>query len=283
METLDALMRRWRTRLKVAGAETPALDVRLLTREGAGLSDADIIAGGNAPLSTEQIARIESFIARRAAGEPVSRILGYKEFYGRMFKLTPDTLDPRPDTETLIGAALAEQKRPLRILDLGTGTGCILLTLLAEWPDATGVGIDLNPGATDVSRENAARLGVGNRVEFLCGSWFTPLKEGQVFDLIVSNPPYIPESQIDSLAKEVKDHDPFLALSGGEDGLEAYKIIFKDLKNHLACGGFALFEIGQGQEKDLARLSQNSNMTRGESYTDLGGIVRVIKITHGEN
>lgn len=295
---LDELMIRIRRLLERAGVDNPALDARIFARQGGGLSDADLIAGGRTPLSNQQIEKIEEMASRRAAGEPVSRILGEREFWSLSFKVTGDTLDPRPDTETLVAAALAASRKigagkpgdagascsgkGFRILDLGTGTGCILISLLKELPGATGVGIDLNSGAVDVARENARRHGVDGRADFRCGSWFGPLAAGEVFDLIVSNPPYIPESDIESLAVEVRNHDPILALSGGIDGLEPYKIILKDIKKFLSCGGRALFEIGAGQEKDLARLVDDSMMTQEESYRDLGGILRVVEIACGE-
>ncbi len=280
METLDEIQRRMRQKLEAGRIENPVLDARILVRQGGNFSDSDLITMGQTPLSVQQIETIEKFVDRRVAGEPVSRILGGREFYGRMFRLSPDTLDPRPDTETLIDAAL--KKPALRILDLGTGTGCILITLLAELPNATGVGVDINPGAVAISRENAIHHGVESRAEFRCGSWFDPLSADESFDLIVSNPPYIPESDIESLAVEVRNHDPRLALSGGDSGLEAYKNILMKIKNHLVCGGRALFEIGKGQEEALSRLVGESNMTPRESYRDMAGVLRVVEITCGE-
>ena len=218
-------------------------------------------------------------------GSPFPASWGSGEFWGLTFKVTPATLDPRADTETLVTAALKRARemvaKPLRILDLGTGTGCIPIALLKELPNATAVAVDISADALSVSRENAARHGVADRLEFRQGSWFDAVNQGEVFDLITSNPPYIPESDIESLSKEVRNHDPIQALSGGTDGLDAYKTILKDLKNHLDCDGFALFEIGAGQEKDLARLIEDSNMTRSESYADLAGILRVVEITMG--
>lgn len=285
--TLDDMLKKLRGQLAAAGIENPALDARLLVRQGGQFSDAEMISGGSVPLSAEAIENIEEFALRRTAGEPISRIFGGREFYGRFFTVTPDTLDPRPDTETLIEAALKRARemgadRPLKILDLGTGTGCILITLLAELPTATGVAVDISPAALDVARQNAAAHGVESRADFRQGSWFEPLREGEIFDLILSNPPYIPESDIESLAKEVRNHDPFMALSGGKDGLAAYKFILKDLKKYLGCGGYALFEIGAGQEKDLVRLMEDSMMTREESYPDMSGILRVVEMSCGE-
>ncbi len=285
--TLDQILAHVRGVLESGGVDNPALDARILVRQGGEFSDTDLITGLQTPLSAQQIETIENFAKRRAAGEPVSRILGEREFYGRTFKISPDTLDPRADTETLINAALKRLKsvgatRPLRFLDLGTGSGCILVTLLAEHPAATGVAVDINPAALTVARENARRYGVEDRAEFRVGSWFDPIKAEEVFDLILSNPPYIPESDIESLAREVRNHDPFVALNGGEDGFDAYKIILNGLKKHLVCGGRALFEIGAGQEKELVRLMEDSMMTHEESYSDLGGILRVVEMSCGE-
>lgn len=287
MLTLEKMLLQMRRALEEAGVETPALDARLLARQGGNFSDADLITKAALPLSDEVVENTQKLLFRRLEGEPVSRIAGEREFWSLSFKVTPDTLDPRADTETLVAAALKRakeiQKKPLRILDLGTGTGCILISLLTELPDATGVAVDINPGALNVSRENAMRHGVDSRIDFRSGSWFAPIEDAESFDLIVSNPPYIPESVIESLAKEVRNHDPIQALAAGADGLDDYKNLIPEIKKHLACGGFALLEIGQGQEIDLARLVEDSNMTRGESYVDLGGILRVVEIVHGEN
>lgn len=287
MLTLEKLLLRMRKALEAAGVETPALDARILTRQGGNFSDAELITLGQAPLSQEVVDSALKLLSRRLEGEPVSRIAGEREFWSLPFRVTPDTLDPRPDTETLVAAALNRAREmgrtDLRILDLGTGTGCILISLLTELPHATGVAVDASAAALNVSRENAARHGVDSRIDFRHGSWFEPLDSAESFDLIVSNPPYIPESVIESLAKEVRNHDPIQALAAGADGLDDYKVIIPEIKKHLACGGFALLEIGKGQEFDLARLVEDSNMTRGESYVDLGGILRVVEIVHGEN
>ena len=280
--TFDEMLKSVRARFNASGVENPALDARVLVMRGAGINEVDLISRGASPLSEQQIEIIEQMVSRRLMGEPVSRILGGREFWGLWFKVTPDTLDPRPDTETLVSAALDFAKRrqfelgrPLRLLDLGTGSGCILISLLSELKEAHGVGIDLNAGAVAVSCENNMVNGVGDRAEFRVGSWFDAVKEGELFDLILSNPPYIPHDEIESLAVEVKNHDPILALSGGSDGLGPYKIILGDVKKHLACGGHVFFEIGQGQEVDIARLAMDAGLNHIESYSDLSGIIRV--------
>lgn len=286
MDTIDSLLRDARRTLERAGVETPALDARLLVRHALGLDDVALIARGVDPVPAGAGDAVAALLARRAEGEPVSRIMGVREFYGRTFAITPDTLDPRPDTEILIDQALGwarTQKKDLRILDLGTGSGCILITLLAELPGATGIGVDLNPGAVDVSRENAVKHGVESRTRVFQGDWFTPLPDGERFDLIVSNPPYIPEKDIESLAREVRNHDPILALVGGNDGLDPYKIIFSGLEKHLFPGGRAFLEFGFGQAESLSRLVDDSGLFLSRITPDLAGIPRVVEITNGEN
>lgn len=285
MKTLDELYRELRQTLTASKIDSPALDARLLVCAGMETDYATFIAHPETFVPIEKAAVIKRWAARRMAGEPISRILGAREFWGMEFKVTPDTLDPRPDSEILVERALAFAKtHPVRrILDLGTGTGCLLLAILRELPDAQGIGVDLNHGAVDVSRENAARLGLANRVQFIQGDWFTPLGGDDRFDMIVSNPPYIPEKDVESLAPEVRNHDPILALSPGPDGLEAYKIIFSGLKNRLLPGGAAFFEIGFGQAEAMPRLVDDSKMFLSRITPDLAGIPRVVEISHGEN
>ncbi len=285
MATLDDMLQSARRALAGAGVDTPALDARILVRAATGADDAALIADGRRAVTADQKNRIDGWIARRVSGEPVSRILGEKEFYGRTFNVTPATLDPRPDTEILIDRALGwarAQNRPLQVLDLGTGTGCILITLLAELPGASGIGVDINHDAAAVSRENAVKHGVEMRSRFVAGSWFEPLDPGVRFDLIVSNPPYIPDADIESLAPEVRNHDPILALAGGIDGLDPYKILFSGLPGRLIPGGAAFFEFGFGQAESLARLVGDSNMFMSRITSDLAGIPRVLEIEMGK-
>ena len=285
MATLDDMLQSARRALAGAGVDTPALDARILVRAATGADDAALIADGRRTVTADQKNRIDGWIARRVSGEPVSRILGEKEFYGRNFNVTPATLDPRPDTEILIDRALGwarAQNRPLRILDLGTGTGCILITLLAELPGASGIGVDINHDAVAVSRENAVKHGVETRCRFLAGSWFEPFDAGDRFDLIVSNPPYIPDADIESLAPEVRNHDPILALAGGIDGLDPYKILFSGLPGRLIPGGAAFFEFGFGQAESLVRLVGDSTLFMSRITPDLAGIPRVLEIEMGK-
>lgn len=271
-DSLASLLSLASARLK--GSDTPTLDARLLLQAAAGLSREDLILGPDRPLTPEQLARFESFIARRERHEPVSRILGEREFYGRVFRVTPDTLDPRPDTETIIEAALPLMPRGARLLDLGTGTGAIAVTLLGERPDASGVATDLSPAALAVAGENARSLGVAGRLELREGSWFAPV-DGR-FDLILSNPPYIPEGDISDLSPDVRNFDPSLALSGGTDGLDPYRIIASGAAAHLAAGGHVLVEIGAGQAQDIEAIFAAAGFRPAGRYRDLGGHDRAL-------
>lgn len=273
-DQLASLLAAATARLKAAGCETPVLDARLLLQAAAGISREELIMGPDRALTAEQLQRFENFIIRRERHEPVSRILGEREFYGRVFRVTPDTLDPRPDTETLIEAALAVMPQAARLLDLGTGTGAIAITLLAEQPQARGVATDLSPAALAVARENAARLGVAERLTLLEGSWFDPISG--TFDIILSNPPYIPEGEIAGLSPDVRDFDPGLALSGGTDGLDPYPIIASAAAAHLAPGGQVLVEIGAGQADDIAAIFTAAGFRPAGRHRDLGGHERCL-------
>lgn len=281
---LQTLYHQTRKTLEAAKVQTSALDARILIQACTGCAQEDFITEPDRTVTREQQERTGVCTARRAAGEPVSRILGMREFYGRKFTVSPDTLDPRPDTETLIEAVLKNSGAGEggRILDLGTGTGCILITLLKELPSAQGIGVDISETALHVARENAIRHGVEDRMFFVCGDWTESLAETESFDLIVSNPPYIPNSAIESLQTEVRNHDPILALEGGEDGLNAYRAIITKIKRLLKPGKKAFLEIGIGQLSDVMRLVKDSGLTAGESHPDIAGIPRVVEISRGD-
>lgn len=287
--TVPQLYRQLRDHLRKAGIEGADSSARMMIRHVLGVSDADFITGAPVAITPAVQTQLDNFMSRRLAGEPVSRILGEREFWGLNFKVTPDVLDPRPDTETIIEAALRrfpDQGRALRLLDLGTGSGCLIVALLCEYPQAQGVAVDISPAALAVAQENAVTHNVMDRLSLYEGDWFAPLPAGAgydlPYDLIVSNPPYIANPVIGSLAPEVKNHDPILALSGGDDGLDAYKIIISQLKNHLAPGGTALLEIGYDQHEKLLRLVGDSMLSVNESYRDLAGNPRVVEISTGE-
>ncbi len=270
-----------RNDLKAAGVDDPGLEARMLCRDVLGAGDGDILTGADISATAEQQETLNAIIARRARGEPLSRILGWREFWGLRFQLSPDTLDPRPDTEILVQTALTRftGNPPKRILDIGTGTGCILISLLHEWPDATGVGTDLSAGALETARENARLNGIGNRARFVETRW-TAGVEGP-FDLIVSNPPYIAGGVIPNLDGNVRNHDPILALDGGADGLDAYRAILTEIKPLLSPGGIALFEVGFDQGDSVPRLVEDSGATPVAVIPDSGGNPRVVECRMG--
>jgi len=281
-ETLGDAVRSAQKELAAAGVEDTGRDARLLVAAAAGVDTADIIARPERALSADEQDRLQSMLARRCAREPVSRILGLREFYGRPFALSPATLDPRPDSETLIEAALGIatregwRKRPIRILDIGTGSGCLLLTLLAELPQATGVGTDIAAAALEVAALNASSLGLAARVSFMQADVLDGI-DGP-FDLVVSNPPYIPSGDVGGLSAEVSRYDPHGALDGGEDGLDFYRRIIAGLPRVRA--GWVIFEVGAGQAEDVALLLEQAFVKTRHAqlsrYADLGGHTRCV-------
>jgi release factor glutamine methyltransferase len=279
-DTLASLLAAATGRLTRAGSDTPTLDARLLLQAAAGLTREDLILGPDRLPSPDQLGRYETFLARRERHEPVSRILGEREFYGRVFKVTSATLDPRPDTETIIDAALKVMPQAARLLDLGTGTGAIAITLLAERPDAIGMATDLSPDALAVAGENAARLGVAERLTLRDGSWFAPVSG--TFDIILSNPPYIPAGEIAGLDPDVRNFDPALALSGGADGFDPYRVIASGAAAHLGEGGHVLVEIGAGQAADVEAIFAAQGFAASARHRDLGGHTRCLGFNRAE-
>ncbi|NCC21446.1 MAG: peptide chain release factor N(5)-glutamine methyltransferase [Alphaproteobacteria bacterium] len=266
-----------------AGIETADLDARIIIRYHTQLDWGDLITNPDAKISPSKLARIEFDVERRLSGEPVSRIYNTREFWGLDFQLCPDTLDPRPDTETLVEIALDRLagKPPERILDMGVGTGCILISLLNDWERAEGYGMDKSFGAIRMATSNAQRLGVADRCHLWVGSWGEAL--GLTFPLIVSNPPYIPVAAIESLSREVRNHDPILALAGGPDGLDAFRSILTEMKRLLDREGLAFLEIGYDQRDDVLRLVEESGFRVKDVHPDLAGVPRVVEISHGDN
>ena len=264
---------------RAAGIESPELDARVLIGQVLGLDHAGLIAAAPQLLSVADAERIEGFARRRLAGEPVARITGLREFWSLPFIVTPDVLVPRPETETVVETALAligeNRAASPRILDIATGSGAILLALLSELPNARGVGTDIDQPALGVARRNAAQLGLADRAEFVASNYGTAIN-GR-FDLVVSNPPYVATPQIATLDRDVRDHDPHLALDGGPDGLSAYRAIVADAVRLLAPGGCLVLEIGRGQESDVAQLLTKAELISvGEPRRDLAGIARVL-------
>lgn len=258
--------------LRAAGIPDPARDARLLVAHAAQVPPDRVTLLLNDPAPAESARRFEDLIARRCARVPLSHLTGQRLFWGRSFRVTPDVLDPRPETETLIAAAL---ERPFsRILDLGLGSGCILLTLLAERPGATGIGIELSAAALAVAQENARLLGLSDRADLRQGSWYDPVSER--FDLIVSNPPYIALSEMPGLSPEVAGHEPRLALTDEADGLNAYRAIAAGAPAHLRPGGRLMVEIGPTQAGAVTALLAAAGLTGIGVLPDLDGRDRVV-------
>ena len=252
------------------------LEARMLIQHITGLTDADIIASDTITLSREQYFLLENMIDQRLNGKPVSKIIGFKEFYGRDFIVTEDVLDPRPDSETLIESVLPfcqSKEWSGRILDLGTGSGCLILTLLSELPHATGIATDISGPALDVAKQNAKNLGLSERVNFILSDWFDAISES--FDIIISNPPYIERDIIPKLQKEVRNYDPLQALDGGEDGLKPYQVILPQIRNHLNKKGFLALEHGSGQCGRIAEIAERAGLTSNQTKYDLAGHDRV--------
>jgi len=264
-----------------AGLDTPELDARLLLAHALGLDHAGLAAQGAARLAADEAHAIAALAARRLRREPVARILGRKEFWGVPLRLTGETLVPRPETETLVEAALAAiasggaRSRPLRVADLGTGSGALLLALVCELPVAFGVGTDVSVPALDCARANAAALGIAGRTAFVACDYGTALAGS--FDLVVANPPYVPRDEIATLAPEVRDFDPRRALDGGRDGLDGYRAIAADARRLLAAGGTLVLEIGAGQSDAVSRIVAAGGLRlSGPPRRDLAGVARAL-------
>ncbi len=284
--TLSQAVLQARRRLAEAGIETPELDARILAGHALGLDRGQMIADSRRLLDADDLARIEAVVARRLDREPVGRILGKREFWGLDFALGPDTLEPRPDSETAVQETLdvideriagGGRDAPLRIADLGTGSGCLLVALLSELPAAYGIGVDVSAPALAVARANARANGVGERTGFVVGNWTEALAGG--FDIIVANPPYIPTDDCAALSREVAEFDPITALDGGADGLDAYRAILADTERSLAPSGSLVLEFGIGQRDAIATLARERGLAVGATQHDLNGIERVLVLT----
>ncbi len=276
MTTLVSLWTDVRRRLEAAGVDTPVLDARMLLEAGAGVSRLEIVSDPRREMSAAQVEAVQTLAARREAREPISHILGRKGFWTHEFAVTPDVLTPRPETEMLVDVALEflPPEKPALVLDLGVGSGAILLSILSERPDVVGVGVDVSDAALTVARANAAALGLSERIEWRNTPWGEGL-EG-AFDLIVSNPPYIPSGDIEGLAPEVSRHEPRLALDGGPDGLDAYRTLLPRVRTLLAPGGRFALEVGQGQAQAVWALSDQAGLTPLETRADIAGLDRVV-------
>lgn len=275
--TLTAALASAARQLALAGIEAARGEAAALAAAMLGLTRETQVAEPGRLLTQAEAARLADAVCRRAGHEPFARIVGRREFWSLDFHLTAETLVPRPETETVVEVALAQvadRRAEIAILDLGTGSGCILLALLSELPNARGLGIDAAPGAVGAARDNAARLGLSSRAEFRTGDW----GRGVVgpFDIIVSNPPYVADGDRAGLSPEVRDHDPPLALFAGGDGLDAFRAIVPQLSGLLAWGGLAAFECGAGQAQKLAELLEIAGLVDIALRRDLAGHERVV-------
>jgi release factor glutamine methyltransferase len=276
-ETLGSLLGEVAATLSRAGLAEPRRAARGLVASTLELTPAELLSHSDQVLDQQHTGRVRLALGRMAKREPLSRILGRREFWGLEFALSADTLDPRPDTETVVEAVLRrvfDRDAPLRFLDLGTGTGCILLALLSEFPAAIGFGVDIAPGAAMTALRNAAALGLGERAHFLVGDWGTAIS-GR-FDVIVSNPPYIASAALADLPPEVALYDPCLALDGGADGLGAYRSLVADLARWLEPGGIVAIEVGCSQAPAVTAMLQATGLAIEARERDLAGIARCV-------
>ncbi|SRR5579859_285583 len=277
MTSIGESLRAATARLTEAGIDGARLDARLLLAEALGKDGTWLFNHANDELDASVEAAFAALVEKRLARQPVSLILGRREFWSLDFTVTRDTLAPRPDSETLIEAVLAElpdRQAPLSLLDLGTGTGCLLISLLSELPNARGTGVDINPDTLAVAQGNADRLGFGARTRFIRSSWWDAI-EGR-FDVILSNPPYIPSGDIPGLDPEVARFEPLDALDGGADGLDAYRLLAAGVEGFLAENGVIAFEVGAGQAPDVAVLLEQAGFPLRAIRRDLAGIERCV-------
>jgi release factor glutamine methyltransferase len=281
MTTIADARRSLARSFRAAGLDAPAIDARLLVGHALGLDHAGLASSAERALSAQEAERIEVLAARRLRREPVARILEQKEFWGLSFAVTPAVLVPRPDSETVVAAALAAINkrggcmRTLRLADLGVGSGALLLTVLSELPHAVGVGTDCDPAALLTARANALRLGLADRAGFVACHYGEALAGG--FDLVIANPPYVRTGDIDALAPEVRDFDPRAALDGGPDGLDGYRAIAADARRLLAVGAALVVEIGAGQSDAVAALFTAGGLAvDAPVWSDLAGVPRAL-------
>jgi release factor glutamine methyltransferase len=273
--TLGDLLTDGAVRLAKAGIDGAAREVRLLLQAAAGIPIATQIAFPERTIEIAAAARFDVLLERRARREPMAHILGQREFWSLAFKVTADTLDPRPDSETLVQAVLdqlPDRSAALRLIDFGTGTGCLLLALLHELPNATGAGVDVSAAALAVATENANALGLAQRTSFHRSDWDDGLDSG--FDIVLSNPPYIPSEDIAGLQPEIASYEPRLALDGGPDGLDAYRRLGPATARLLVPDGLAAFEIGIGQGESVRRIMAAAGLRHITTARDLAAVER---------
>jgi release factor glutamine methyltransferase len=264
-------------KLQLAGIAKAAMEARILVAFALAMDKEELLRNNDKILSYKQIENINKLVAMRVTHKPIAHITGTKEFYGRNFKVSPDTLIPRPDSETLIDVFIEtfpDKNISLNILDLGTGSGCLLLTILAEYLNCSGVGIDANKNAINIAKDNSCNLGLAKRVNLLLNDWGSGIENE--FDVIISNPPYITKQDIDNLDSEVKDFEPHMALFGGDDGLEFYRKTALFAKSNLINNGIIILECGKGQHLDIITIMQSYGFKLVLWKKDLSEIDRII-------
>ena len=271
-----------RDRFRAAGLDTPELDARLLAQSAFGLDAMGLVRKERVDADENDLKLLDQYAQRRLASEPVSRIIGRREFWGLNFEIGPSTLDPRPETEMLVAEAIAflGDRSGTRFVDLGTGSGAIAVSILSGAPKTRGFATDISQEALDIAARNAERHGVAGRLQLKQGAWWSAVDYTEMFDLIISNPPYIATDGISSLQPEVRIFDPKLALDGGWDGLEAYRALASQVARRLKPGGLMLLEIGANQGEILPKMLARAGFNRTDVLKDLAGLDRVVVASH---
>jgi release factor glutamine methyltransferase len=286
MKTAGELMISISERLKQVGIDNPQLDAKFFVAHACDVEPSSLYSGSSLEVPEDKIEIINSYVKRRLDKEPVFRILGKREFWSLEFELSPETLEPRPDSETVIEAILenVSKQKALDIVDMGTGTGCLLLSALSEFPRAKGVGIDIASGAVETAMKNARNLGLSDRSKIVNVNWgdvdfssmVCGLTEKGYFDVVIANPPYIPREDIELISSEVKNHDPIRALDGGEDGLDAYRTLSEKSAQLLKKGGMVFFEVGINQAEDVKQMLEKKGFVECKTKKDLAHIDRCV-------
>jgi len=283
MATIAQQLQQTREQLAPVAGDMAALEARLLAQHAWGVPHEAILRDWDKSVTEHAAQQLRDVTARRARHEPMSQIMGEKDFWKDTFLVSRDVLTPRADSETLIEALLRLRPQvdaPFSMLELGVGSGALLLSSMREYGQALGVAVDVSPAALAVAKQNAMRLGLASRVRFLEGDWCNPLDSSEKFDIVISNPPYIAHVDIAALDEDVKGYEPHLALDGGIDGLDCYRSIFSTIGSHLNAGALVLVEVGQGQAEDVAALGVRAGLHHTETCNDLACIARIVCFTH---
>ena len=273
---LKEIQRKLCNNFSIIGIETPELDARIILKEVLSLDDKDLILKESLDISNEMIEKITAIESRRLNGEPISKIFKKRDFYNSTFLISNDVLDPRPETELIVEIAnnYIDKNEVKNILDLGTGSGCILLSILKENKMINGLGIDLSKDAISIAKQNSKKLNLETQSNFLISNWMSSLN--YKYDLVVSNPPYIASEDIKKLSKSVKIYDPILSLDGGDDGLNSYRLIASDLKRVVSKNALIIIEIGYNQSLQVIEIFKKNNFKLMKKYNDINGLDRVL-------